>query len=142
MPPLLTINDLSLEFRSEEQINLALNHISFQLFSNEILALVGESGSGKSVTSLSVLQLLGTAAHYTSGQVLFHEKDGSTRDLLHTDAKTLQHIRGNKIAMIFQEPMTSLNPVLTCGEQVMEALLVHKKISRGLAKQKTIEWFE
>jgi len=142
LPPLLTINDLSLEFRSEEQINLALNHISFQLFSNEILALVGESGSGKSVTSLSVLQLLGTAAHYTSGQVLFHEKDGSTRDLLHTDAKTLQHIRGNKIAMIFQEPMTSLNPVLTCGEQVMEALLVHKKISRGLAKQKTIEWFE
>ena len=120
---------------------MALNHISFDLYSNEILALVGESGSGKSVTSLSILQLLPTTAHYTSGEILFNDQGASPADLLQELPGKLQTIRGNKIAMIFQEPMTSLNPVLTCGDQVMEALLVHKKISRQQAKEKTIEWF-
>lgn len=141
MQPLLTINDLSLEFRSEDQTNVALKHISFQLQPNEILALVGESGSGKSVTSLSILQLLPITANYKSGQILYHENNGQSLDLLTAPGKTLQEVRGNKIAMIFQEPMTSLNPVLTCGEQVMEALLVHKKISPQQAREKTIQWF-
>ena len=141
MQPLLTIKDLTLEFRSEDQCNMALNHISFDLYPNEILALVGESGSGKSVTSLSILQLLPTTAHYTSGEILFNDQGASPVSLLQELPAKLQTIRGNKIAMIFQEPMTSLNPVLTCGDQVMEALLVHKKISRQQAKEKTIEWF-
>lgn len=141
MQPLLTINDLSLEFRSEDQINAALNHVSFQLQPNEILALVGESGSGKSVTSLSILQLLPKTAKYTSGHILFQEKNDEPIDLLAAPANSLQQIRGNKIAMIFQEPMTSLNPVLTCGEQIIEALLVHKKISSKEAKERALEWF-
>ncbi len=77
-----------------------------------------------------------------SGQILFSEDGNTSTDLLQKDRYALQDIRGNKIAMIFQEPMTSLNPVFTCGEQVMEALLAHKKISKKAAKQKTIEWFE
>ncbi len=141
MQPLLTINDLTLEFRSDDNSNLALSHISFQLFPNEIVALVGESGSGKSVTSLSILQLLPPAAHYISGEILFSDWEGNPLDLLQKSPAQLQKIRGNKIAMIFQEPMTSLNPVLTCGDQVMEAILVHKKISRQQAKAKTLEWF-
>lgn len=141
MQPLLTINDLTLEFRSDDNSNLALSHITFQLFPNEIVALVGESGSGKSVTSLSILQLLPPAAHYISGEILFSDWEGNPLDLLQKSPAQLQKIRGNKIAMIFQEPMTSLNPVLTCGDQVMEAILVHKKISRQQAKAKTLEWF-
>ncbi len=106
------------------------------------MALVGESGSGKSVTSLSILQLLPLSPRYTSGQILFSEENRAADDLLQKRSKALQDIRGNKIAMIFQEPMTSLNPVFTCGDQVVEAILRHKKISNQQAKEKTIEWFE
>lgn len=141
MQPLLTINDLSLEFRSEGQISRALTGISFQLQANEILALVGESGSGKSVTSLSILRLLSTTAHYLSGQIIFHDPQKAAIDILRESPAVIQQIRGNKIAMIFQEPMTSLNPVLTCGEQVIEALLTHKQLDRKQAKKKAIEWF-
>lgn len=141
MQPLLTINDLSLEFRSEGQISRALTGISFQLQANEILALVGESGSGKSVTSLSILRLLSTTAHYLSGQIIFHDPQKAAIDILRESPAVIQQIRGNKIAMIFQEPMTSLNPVLTCGEQVIEALLTHKQLDRKQAKKKVIEWF-
>ncbi len=108
----------------------------------EIVAIVGESGSGKSVTSLSVLQLLPSPpARYSSGEILFSENGKEATDLLKRKQHSLQDIRGNRIAMIFQEPMTSLNPVLSCGDQVMEALLLHKKISTKEARQKTIEWF-
>ncbi len=107
------------------------------------MALVGESGSGKSVTSLSILQLLPSPpAKYTSGEIFFSENGQKIIDLLKQDHTKMQNIRGNKIAMIFQEPMTSLNPVLTCGNQVMEAILQHKKIIKEKAKQQTIEWFE
>jgi peptide/nickel transport system ATP-binding protein len=99
------------------------------------VALVGESGSGKSVTSLSILQLLPIPpAKYSSGEILFSETE--TKNLLQLSKKDLQKIRGDKISMIFQEPMTSLNPVLTCGTQVMEALLQHRKISAAEAKRK------
>ena len=122
---------------------MAIRNISFSVNKGEIVALVGESGSGKSVTSLSILQLLPSPpAHYVSGQILFAENGTEQTDLLQKDRYSLQAIRGNKIAMIFQEPMSSLNPVLTCGDQVREALLAHKKISKITAKQKTIEWFE
>jgi len=87
-----------------------------------VVALVGESGSGKSVTSLSVLQLLpAPTARYSSGEILFSEDGLQTINLLNRKRNELQDIRGNKIAMIFQEPMTSLNPVLTCGDQVIPA---------------------
>jgi len=140
MTPLLQIKNLSVDFISENETTHAVKNISFEVNKNEIVALVGESGSGKSVTSLSILQLLPIPpAKYSSGEILFSETE--TKNLLQLSKKDLQKIRGDKISMIFQEPMTSLNPVLTCGTQVMEALLQHRKISATEAKQKTIEWF-
>ncbi|HET6994564.1 MAG TPA: ABC transporter ATP-binding protein [Chitinophagaceae bacterium] len=143
MQPLLTINDLSVDFISASGTTHALKNISLQVNRGEIVAIVGESGSGKSVTSLSILQLLPSPpAKYVSGRILFSENGDEPVDLLQKDRYSLQSIRGDKIAMIFQEPMTSLNPVLTCGEQVMEALLAHKNVSAAIARQQTIEWFE
>ena len=143
MYPLLSIQNLSVDFVSESGNVTALNKISFSINSSEIVAIVGESGSGKSVTALAILQLLPSPpAKYLSGQILFSETGTEQTNLLKSDIRSLRDIRGNKIAMIFQEPMSSLNPVLTCGMQVMEALQTHKKISNAAAKQKTIEWFE
>lgn len=143
MLPLLSIQNLSVDFISESGTTHALKNISLTVNRGEIIALVGESGSGKSVTSLSILQLLPSPpAKYSSEDILFSENGTETINLLKRDRHSLQHIRGNKIAMIFQEPMTSLNPVLTCGEQVMEAILAHKKITKNIARQQTIEWFE
>ena len=141
MQSLLQIENLSVDFITENETVNAVKNISIHVNRGEILALVGESGSGKSVTSLSVLQLLPSPpAKFSSGQILFHKKD-ETIDLLKTSKKDLQKIRGNDIAMIFQEPMTSLNPVMKCGVQVMEALLQHKNLSKSEAKKETVEWF-
>jgi peptide/nickel transport system ATP-binding protein len=140
--PLLQIKDLSVNFITDATTVAALKNINLNVSKGEIVAVVGESGSGKSVTSLSILRLIATPpAVYTSGSILFTSAN-DTIDLLKADAATLQHIRGNNIAMIFQEPMTSLNPVLTCGEQVMEALMMHKKITTEQGKQKTLQLFE
>ena len=143
MYPLLSIQNLSVDFVSESGNVTALNKISFSINSSEIVAIVGESGSGKSVTALAILQLLPTPpAKYLSGQILFSETGTEQTNLLKSGTRSLRDIRGNKIAMIFQEPMTSLNPVLTCGTQVMETLQTHNKISNSAAKQKTLKWFE
>lgn len=143
MLPLLSIENLSVDFISGGTQTKALKNISLTVNRGEIVSLVGESGSGKSVTSLSVLQLVPSPpAKYVSGKILFSEDGEQATDLLKKDRYALQNIRGNKIAMIFQEPMTSLNPVMTCGGQVMEALLTHKNLTKEEAKQKTIEWFE
>lgn len=140
--PLLHIDDLSVHFRTDQEITEAVKNIQLSLYRGEILALVGESGSGKSVTSLSILQLLPSPpAYYASGKILFSAGE-KTINLLKADKTTLQKIRGNNIAMIFQEPMTSLNPVMSCGNQVMEALLQHKKLNKQGAKKITLEWFE
>jgi peptide/nickel transport system ATP-binding protein len=142
MQPLLRINNLSVDFIAESGITNALKNISLTVNRGEVVAIVGESGSGKSVTSLSILQLLPSPpAHYPSGEILFAEDGNAIIDLLKKDRHSLQDIRGNKIAMIFQEPMTSLNPVMTCGKQVMEALQLHKKLSKTAARQKTLDWF-
>ena len=142
MNSLLTIKNLSIDFISESGTTPALKNISLSVDRSEILAIVGESGSGKSVTALSILQLLARTATFASGEIFFSE-DGQTEiDLLRLTKKQLEQIRGNKIAMIFQEPMTSLNPVFTCGFQVAESLQLHKGLSGGKAKQQAIEWFE
>jgi peptide/nickel transport system ATP-binding protein len=139
---LLTINNLSVSFQSEAGDTDALKDISLTVSRGEIVAIVGESGSGKSVTSLSILQLIPSPpVVYKSGSILFSENGDAAVDLLKTNREDLQFVRGNKIAMIFQEPMSSLNPVHTCGKQVMESLLTHKKITKEQAKQQTIEWF-
>jgi len=141
MLPLLRINDLSIDFVSESGITSALKNISLTVDRSEILAIVGESGSGKSVTALSILKLLASTATFTSGEIIFSEDGKSEIDLLRLSNKELQKIRGNKIAMIFQEPMTSLNPVFTCGSQVAESIQLHKKISTSEAKKQAIQWF-
>jgi peptide/nickel transport system ATP-binding protein len=141
MHPLLSIKNLAVQFQTETGLTTALQNISFDLHRGEVLAIVGESGSGKTVTSLSILQLLGKTARI-SGEILFSETGHPGIDLLSARTKTLQEIRGHKISMIFQEPMTSLNPVFTCGYQVAESLRRHKKISGADAKTQTIEWFK
>ena len=143
MSPLLEIKDLSVDFIAESGTTHALKNISLSVNRGEVVALVGESGSGKSVTSLSILQLLPSPpANYSSGEILFSETGEAAIDLLKRNRYEMQDIRGNKIAMIFQEPMTSLNPVLTCGNQVMEGIQLHKKVSADEARLQTIQWFE
>lgn len=139
---LLQIRNLSIHFSTELGDVDAIKNVSLQVMKGEVLAIVGESGSGKSVTSLAILQLLPTAVtRYMAGEILFTPDGEVTTDLLKVDPSGMTEIRGNKIAMIFQEPMTSLNPVLTCGEQVEEAIVKHKKISRTIAKQQVLDLF-
>ena len=141
MNPLLQISNLSITFRSEGGIVQATKGVSLSISRGEILALVGESGSGKSVTSLSILQLLPSPpAEYTSGAITFTDGEKET-NLLGLPTEQRRNIRGNRIAMIFQEPMTSLNPVMKCGRQVAEAILQHKKVSNTEARRQAVEWF-
>lgn len=143
MHPLLHIKDLSIRFDTPGGPVDALQQISVSVARNEIVAVVGESGSGKSVTSLSVLQLLPSPpARIVQGEIMFSPDGLQQQDMLKLDAERVRAIRGNQIAMIFQEPMTSLNPVFTCGDQVMEVIRLHKKISVAAARQQTIELFE
>lgn len=143
MPPLLSIENFSAGFSFESKTTPAVKNISFSVNKGEIVGLVGESGSGKSVTALSILQLIPSPpVHYSGGKILFSKNEIDSVDLLKISTEDLQKIRGNKIAMIFQEPMTSLNPVIKCGSQVEEAILAHKKISRREAKEQTITWLQ
>ena len=139
MTPLLSIKDLSIQFNNDGKLSTAVHNSSFTVAPGELVAIVGESGSGKSITALSILQLLPQQAVVT-GDILFN-KDEQV-DLLKLPGKKITSIRGNEIAMIFQEPMTSLNPVFTCGYQVMEAIQLHQHVSKATAQQKTIELFE
>lgn len=142
MLPLLRINDLSIDFTSGSGKVTAIKNISLSVNRSEILAIVGESGSGKSVTALSILRLLARTAKFSNGEIIFSEDGKREINLLQLSKKELQQTRGNKIAMIFQEPMTSLNPVFSCGYQVAESLMLHKKTSKTEAKQQAIEWFK
>ena len=145
MNPLLNIEDLSLDLRRDTQWNSILHHIRFSLSEGETLGIVGESGSGKSVTALSVMRLLGAGvARYPSGRILFHANgaDQPSVDVLTAQESVMQTIRGNQIGMIFQEPMTSLNPVIRCGEQITEQILLHKKVSEKEAKEQVLNLFE
>ena len=140
--PLLHIKNLSVDFITDGNTTKALKNIDISVSRGEILAIVGESGSGKSVSSLSILQLLPSPpAVYQSGEIILTVAEESV-DMLQVPRERLQSIRGNDIAMIFQEPMTSLNPVLTCGFQVMEAIMQHNTISEKEATQRTIALFE
>ena len=142
MQPLLSITDLCIQFKTEEGIVTAVENSSFTIHPSEIVALVGESGSGKSVTSLAIMQLLPhQQTIYKSGEIIFNKND-SAINLLQLSETELRKIRGNEIAMIFQEPMTSLNPVFTCGSQVMEAIQLHQKVNKEEARKRTIHLFE
>lgn len=135
---ILEVKDLSISFISERIETKVIHRISYQLYENEILGIVGESGSGKSISSLAVLGLLPKAiSKISSGSILFN---GS--DLTQSSEKELQKIRGNDIGMIFQEPMSSLNPSMRCGEQLIEILLQHTKLSKNEAKSEALLLFE
>ena len=138
---LLQVQNLSINFIADGIVTNAVKGISFEVASGEIIAIVGESGSGKSVTALSLLQLLPKQANI-KGEMLFSKNETAPVDLLNLSAKEINTIRGKDIAMIFQEPMTSLNPVFTCGYQVMETIQLHQQISSSAAKERTIELFK
>ena len=135
--PLLNIHQLSIGFQTDNGFRETLQQIDFQLYKNEILGIVGESGSGKSLTSLAVLGLLPSSAKITEGEILYNGDDLST-----LSTKQLRKIRGKEISMIFQEPMSSLNPSMKCGPQVTEILLEHTALSKKEAKAETLRLFE
>ena len=140
---LLQVKNLVTQFKSDNELLKAVNDVSFTLHKGETIGIVGESGSGKSVTSLSIMQLIpNPPGRVTGGDILYHSKTKGVVNLRTLPAKEMRTFRGNEIAMIFQEPMTSLNPVYTCGSQVMEAILLHQKISPKEAKLKTLALFE
>lgn len=131
--PLLEVADLRTQFESEEGVIRAVNGVSFTVDEGSVLGLVGESGCGKSVTALSVMRLIDLPGRVTSGKVLFNDH-GSERDLLTLPRGALEEILGNRVSMIFQDPLTSLNPVLTIGYQIMEPLRVHRRMSAQQAR--------
>ncbi|MGQ9926573.1 MAG: ABC transporter ATP-binding protein [Chloroflexaceae bacterium] len=135
MDPLLEVRDLQTHFHTQDGVVKAVDRVSFSVDRGETLGIVGESGCGKSVTSLSIMRLIPSPpGKIAGGQILF---DGE--DLLQQSEERMRHIRGNRIAMIFQDPMTSLNPVLTIGRQITESLELHLKLSRREAQKRAAE---
>ncbi len=136
--PLLKVEDLHTQFFTEDGVVNAVNGVSYDVMPGEILGLVGESGCGKTVSALSILRLIpNPPGKISSGRILFEGKD-----ILKMSESEIRHIRGNKIGMIFQEPMTSLNPVLTIGRQLTETLELHLKMDKQAATQRAIELLE
>jgi microcin C transport system ATP-binding protein len=132
--PLLRVDGLKIDFETEAAMVHAVRGVSFDIMPGQTVALVGESGSGKSVTALSILKLLPSVATYPAGSIWFKGKD-----LLALSDQEIRGVRGNAISMIFQEPMSSLNPLHTVGRQVSEALMLHRGLSRSAARQRSIE---
>jgi len=131
--PLLGVNDLTISFRSAAEPVTVVSNLNFDIKESEIFGLAGESGCGKSITALSILGILPAIAH-AEGEISFRG-----RDLLTLDREAIRRIRGNEISMIFQEPMTSLNPVLTIGYQIAEVLMTHKAMKKKEAMDRAIE---
>ena len=139
--PILEVKDLNVSFLDGDDKEVkVLNNLSFNLYKNEILAFVGQSGSGKSITCLSILGLLPKNA-IISGSAILNLKDKKI-ELINNSEKNLQYIRGNYISMIFQEPSSVLNPLLTVGEQIVETILAHRNISKEEAKKLAIQSME
>ena len=141
--PLLSVKHLSIQFQQGKESFTAVDSISFNLLEGEVLGLVGESGSGKSLTALSIMQLIANPVNLIkNGEILFQQDEQKLVDLMKLEENSLQKIRGKEIAMIFQEPMTALNPVLTCGYQIMEPLRLHLNLSKKEAKLRCLELFK
>lgn len=141
MQRLLEIQNLHTHFITQEGIVRAVDGISFDIFRGETVGIVGESGSGKSVTALSLMQLIDQPGRIVEGSIRFFPTEGEAQNLLELSDEQMRQYRGNRMGMIFQEPMTSLNPVFRCGQQVVEAIQVHQKINTAQAKQQTLELF-
>jgi len=140
---LLEVKNLVTTFKTDEGEVRAVNDISFTLYRGETVGIVGESGSGKSVTSLSIMRLIpNPPGRIESGEILYYAADGEVIDITKLADKDLMSIRGNEISMIFQEPMTSLNPVYTCGDQVAETIILHQRKTKKEAEELTLQLFE
>ncbi len=137
--PLLSVRDLTVTFGSFT----AVENVSFDIHAGQTLAVVGESGSGKSVTALSIMRLveLGTRGRIENGEILFRTPGGEVIDLIQQSEDRMRTIRGNQISMIFQEPLTSLNPVYTVGDQVAEAVMLHQGLDKAAANERVLEMF-
>lgn len=132
--PILQVQDLQTSFHTDAGVGRAVDGVSFDLDRGETLGLVGESGCGKSVTALSILRLVSPPGQIHGGRILL-----SGRDLLTLSDRDMRRVRGDEVAMVFQEPMSSLNPVLTCGRQIEEAVRLHQGVSRQEARDRAIE---
>jgi ATPase components of various ABC-type transport systems, contain duplicated ATPase len=142
MSTILEVIDLETQFKTDDKFVKAVDKISFTLNRGETLGIVGESGSGKSVSVFSIMRLIpDPPGKITGGKIFYDSKDSGRVDLLSITEKQMLHYRGNEISMIFQEPMTSLNPVFRCGEQVVEAIELHQKVSHQEAKERTLNLF-
>ncbi len=130
---LLSVRDLRTHFVSRSQVAKSVDGVTFDLKRGETVAVVGESGSGKSVTSLSIMRLLADPGRIVGGEILYRDRKGQVRDLATASAREMRSLRGTEIAMIFQEPMTSLNPLFTVGDQIAEMILLHERIGRAEA---------
>jgi oligopeptide transport system ATP-binding protein len=138
MNKLLEVKNLKTEFKLSQGIVHAVNGVSFTLHEGEVLGIVGESGCGKSVTALSIMRLIETPGEIAGGEVWLYSKNGDT-NLLKLTNKQMERVRGNKISMIFQDPMTSLNPVLTIGYQIMEPLKIHRGMTESQARDAAVK---
>ena len=138
--PIVNVKDLRVFFPKQDLPIKAVDGVSFEINDGETLAIVGESGSGKSVSAMALMRLNDISNGYMpSGSIDFRLSDGSIVDIAKLDENELQNIRGNEISMIFQEPMTSLNPVLTIGSQISESILLHQGVSQEEAKEKNVQ---
>lgn len=140
--PLLEVHNLKTQFKTHAGVVRAVDGISFSIHKGETVGIVGESGSGKSVTALSVMRLVDHPGSIEGGNLFFHSKQFGRIDIPKISTTQMRKIRGNEISMIFQEPMSSLNPVFTCGDQVMESILLHQQVNRKLARERTLALFE
>ena len=137
---ILELRELQTHFATDRGTARAVDGVSFRVRRGQTLAFVGESGSGKSATSLSVMRLIPTPpGRIAGGEILFRGRDGQPRDLVRLPEPAMRHVRGNEIGMIFQEPMTSLNPLHTVERQVSESLLLHRAMGRAEARARTLE---
>lgn len=137
---ILRVNQLQVDFKSDEGIVNAVKNASFELRQGEILGIVGESGSGKSVTALSIMGLLGQTGRVTGGEICFDSGE-EVVNLSQLPPEQMRQYRGDRISMIFQEPMTSLNPLFTCGYQIVETILLHQRVSKAEAEARAVHLF-
>ncbi|MCC5944834.1 MAG: ABC transporter ATP-binding protein [Bernardetiaceae bacterium] len=139
---LLEVNNLSITFHTEDESNTALNNLNFKIRRGETIGVVGESGSGKTISVLALLRLIQSSSCKVSGKAFFDSQKSGLIDLLSLSESEMNQYRGNEIAIIFQDPMASLNPVYTCGDQVTEVILRHKKVSRKQANKEALALFD
>lgn len=139
---LLSVRKLQVDFRAEDSIITAVKNLNFDLYQGEVMGIVGESGSGKSVSSLAIIGILSKMANIPQGSIQYFKNNDEPIELTKLAEDEYRKLRGSEISMIFQEPMTSLNPVISCGEQVVEVIMLHQKIDYKKAKKQTLELFK